>query len=331
MEGKIIDSSSFLLTIERVVQIPTNLVLNFSSKKINRTIQKEFYFNALDRSYLLLKFHLYDIYRTLLHGENLSNFQDELYLDVLNEISCKVLLKSVISCRSIGEKYYDMPQNSQMIEVYYREFNMAFKNIQLPKKDDNSYRNIIQEVLSQGYITNKEAEYLKFRLTAIVSGVHVVWQILQKMFQECRVAGILPPISVSQQQPYIETNNAHFKVDLSYSQAQCLLSALQQNGYISTKTTADTFYYRMTGAGKNTTEKIVWIKTGKRRKHEISKSSLVYFLSLVANYKVDKTKQCTHIINNIFGLNLSSSTITNTTQCEFKNELDHLIGTILQS
>ncbi len=206
MEGKIIDSSSFLLTIERVVQIPANLVLNFSSKKIDGVIQKGLYFKGIEHSYLLLKFHLYDRYRTLLHGENLSNFQDELYLDVLNEISCKVLLKSVISCRSIGEKYYDMPQNSQMIEVCYREFNMASRNIQLPKKDD-LYRNIIQEVLSQGYITNKEAEYLKFRLTAIVSGVHIVWQILQKMFQEYREMGILPAISTSQWSQQIESTN----------------------------------------------------------------------------------------------------------------------------
>lgn len=216
MEGKIINSFSLSLRIERVVQIPANLILNFSSKKINGAIQKELYFKGVEYSYLLLKLHLYDIYRTLLHGESLSNSQDELYLDVLNEISRKVLLKSVISCRSIGEKYYDMPQNFQMIEAYYREFNMASKNIQLPKKDDDSYRNIIQEVLSQGYITNKEAEYLRFRLTAIVSGVHIVWQILQKMFQEYRELGILSAISTNQQPQQIESTNTYFNVDLAY-------------------------------------------------------------------------------------------------------------------
>ena len=214
MEGKIIELPSFTPTIERLVQNPANCVLNFSLEKISSPIQKEWYFKAVKRSYLSLKFHLYDIYRTLLHGENVSNIQDELYIEVLNKISRQVLSKSIISCRKIGEKYYSVRPDPIMVKAYYQEFNVISKRIRLPKKEDHSYRNIIQEAVLQGHITNNDAEYLDHILQCIVSGVHLIWQILQKMFQEYSTEGILPIIYDNQQ--FFEENAPHFDMNLAY-------------------------------------------------------------------------------------------------------------------
>ena len=329
MERKIIEYPSFTSTIERLVQIPANLILNFSLDKINK-IPKEFYYCDIARSYIVIKGHLYGIYKTFLDGDPLLYSQKSAYLEIFNTISNSVS-KSMVSCRSIGEKCYGMPKEPQFIESYYQEFVVIAKRVRLPQKDNNSYQNIIQDALLQGYITKNDAEYFLHHLNVVALGVHIVWQIIQKMFQEYQEIGILSTIYDNQQQPHIEKYNSHFKVDISYSQAQSILTKLQKNGYISNKTTAETFYYRMTGVGKSTSEKIEWIKKGKRRKTELSKSGLVYFLRQFANYKVDKTQQCNDTIEDIFGLKLSSSTITNTTQCELKEDIDYLIRTILQS
>lgn len=121
--------------------------------------------------------------------------------------------------------------------------------------------------------------------------------------------------------------STHFSVQWSYEQAGRILKTLQDEGFISTNTTIDAFYYRMTGNGMPTSDKIEWIKKGKKNNSLISKRSLVYFVETIANYRVSKTKDCTDRINNIFGLSLSSSTINSTAVCEYKAEIDNIVET----
>ena len=86
---------------------------------------------------------------------------------------------------------------------------------------------------------------------------------LQALDKQQNLSAIISPkyTSTTQQVEAIPTQQpAHFDAKMTYQQAQSLLSALQQNGYIDTSTTADTFYYRMTGNGRPVTDKIVWIK-----------------------------------------------------------------------
>jgi len=71
-------------------------------------------------------------------------------------------------------------------------------------------------------------------------------------------------------------------------------------------------------------------KKGKRRKDAISKSGLVYFLQKYADYTVDNSQRCSQIIKDIFGFELSASTINRVSDCEYKEEIDRLIGSILQ-
>lgn len=122
------------------------------------------------------------------------------------------------------------------------------------------------------------------------------------------------------------SNNSHFSVNRSYNEIQRILEALQQQGFVSTDTTVETFYYRMTGKGVSTPDKIEWIKKGKRRKQEISKSSLVYFLQKFANYNVDQTADCKNRIKEVFGISLPSSTITRSSNCEYGAEIDYILN-----
>ena len=119
---------------------------------------------------------------------------------------------------------------------------------------------------------------------------------------------------------------AHFSVKKSYEKIQRILIALQQQGFVSTDTTVETFYYWMTGEGIPTRNKIEWIKKGKKRKSNISKSSLVYFLKIFASYDVDQTSDCRNRIEEIFGISLSASTITRSSNCEYKTEIDNIVN-----
>lgn len=119
---------------------------------------------------------------------------------------------------------------------------------------------------------------------------------------------------------------AHFSINKPYAEIQQILTALQQQGYISADTAIETFYYRMTGNGMPTNDKIKWVKKGKKRKNDISKSSLVYFLKIFANYNVDQTSDCRNRIEEIFGISLSVSTITRSSNSEYKTEIDNIVS-----
>ncbi|MDE5708409.1 MAG: hypothetical protein K2I32_03000 [Alistipes sp.] len=119
---------------------------------------------------------------------------------------------------------------------------------------------------------------------------------------------------------------AHFSVKKSYEEIQRILKALQEQGFVSNDTDISTFYYRMTGQGTPMSNKIEWIKKGKKRKNDISKSSLVYFLEKFVKYNVDQTSDCRNRIAEIFGISLSASTITRSSNCEYKTEIDNIVS-----
>lgn len=208
MEGKIIMAPSVTEPIQQLVKGPAEHILAFSLQKI-QNLSKQIYFSEISWSYRLLKAHLYAVYEFLPEKKQPLT-RDSLYTDLLREISHGVLSKSsVVSCRSIGEKFYSVPRDPSMIELYWREFNMISQRLRLPKKDDDSYQKIIKEALAKEYINCQEAEFLEFRLTANISYIHIVWQILQKMFQEYRVMGILTTMSENRQLQDIESNKIY--------------------------------------------------------------------------------------------------------------------------
>lgn len=72
------------------------------------------------------------------------------------------------------------------------------------------------------------------------------------------------------------TNNSHFSVNKSYKEMLRVLTALQKQEFVSSDTTIETFYYRMTGNGEPVQGHICWVKKAKNK--SISLTSLIDFL-----------------------------------------------------
>ena len=79
-------------------------------------------------------------------------------------------------------------------------------------------------------------------------------------------------------------------------------------------TTIEVFYYRMTGRGKASDNKIEWVKRGKRRKKDISKSGLLDFVYLAQGKECDAP---TRIFPRIFQINK----LCDTTYTRFKADV----------
>lgn len=108
----------------------------------------------------------------------------------------------------------------------------------------------------------------------------------------------------------VPDTEGHFSVNMSYKELQRILTALQQQGFVSEGTTIDTFYYRMTGNGAPTQERIIWVKKSSNR--AINLASLIDF-AVAMDVKLDEALSQ---INRIFcrsdnsDINLSDDTKT---------------------
>lgn len=72
-----------------------------------------------------------------------------------------------------------------------------------------------------------------------------------------------------------------FRVNKPDKEIERIHTELVNNGFISKTTTLSTFYYRMTGRGRETSLKIEWIKKTKCNKRVVSKSALIDFVYLI--------------------------------------------------
>lgn len=190
---------------------------------------------------------------------------------------------------------------------------------------ENNYSRHIRKAESIGLITKEEAEMILVSIWQIIDRVNTVADWIMEMY--AKIESWIPSDGSDDANVQMATNaqNTHFSVNKSYDEMQRILTALQQQGFISSDTTIETFYYRMTGQGGPTDDKIKWIKKGKKRKDSISKRGLVYFIEIFTSDSVSKARDCTDRIKNVFGLSLSSSTINSTADCEYKVELDRIL------
>lgn len=190
---------------------------------------------------------------------------------------------------------------------------------------NNNYSHHIRNAEYVGLITQKEAETILVSIWQVIGRTNMIYNWIKEMY--AKIESLKPSDGSNNACPQISpiAPSTHFSVAKSYEEMQCILTALQQGGFVSTDTAIDTFYYRMTGIGAPTDDKIGWIKKGKKNNSSISKRSLVYFVETIANCRVSKTKDCTNLIKDIFGLSLSSSTINSTAVCEYKTELDFIL------
>lgn len=190
---------------------------------------------------------------------------------------------------------------------------------------ENNYSRHIRKAESAGLITKEEAETILVSIWQIIDRVNTVADWIMEMY--AKIESLIPSDGSvdANVQTAPNAQNAHFSVNKSYDEMQRILMALQQQGFVSADTTIATFYFRMTGMGVSTNDKVEWIKKGKKRKSDISKSSLVYFLKIFANYNVDQTSDCNNKIQEIFGMSLPTSTITRSSTCEYKTEIDNIV------
>lgn len=214
----------------------------------------------------------------------------------------------------------------QGLEAFEHEYNMRCSNDMAPELNNkravllgyyselrNKYRNTI------GFSADV-IEKMGYNSALMLSVAHKL-RLMDKALTAIGTSQTMATVPTEVQKP------AHFSVNKSCEEIQRILTALQKQGFVSTDTTIDTFYYRMTGKCVSTSnKKIEWIKKGKKRKNDISKSGLVYFLKIFASYDVDQTSDCRNRIEEIFGISLSASTITRSSNCEYKTEIDNIVN-----
>ena len=190
---------------------------------------------------------------------------------------------------------------------------------------DNEYSRHIRKAESIGLITQKDAETMLVSIWQVIDRANTICDWIAEMY--AKIESLIPSNGSynANVQAAPAAQNIHFSVNKSYDEMQRILTALQQQGFVSNDTDVSTFYYRMTGQGTPTSNKIEWIKKGKKQKNTISKRGLVYFIEAFTGGSVNKARDCTDKIDNIFGLSLSSSTINSTAVCEYKTELDRIL------
>ncbi len=190
---------------------------------------------------------------------------------------------------------------------------------------DNEYSRHIRKAESIGLITQKDAETMLVSIWQVIDRANTICDWIAEMY--AKIESLIPSNGSynANVQAAPDAQSAHFSVNKSYDEMQRILTALQQQGFVSNDTDVSTFYYRMTGQGTPTSNKIEWIKKGKKQKNTISKRGLVYFIEAFTGGSVNKARDCTDKIDNIFGLSLSSSTINSTAVCEYKTESDRIL------
>ena len=205
------------------------------------------------------------------------------YLE-LNE--CNIYTETLYS------SYYDEQKRIYEQGHFHNDIDDGTFAIYLYKQEKSLYdQNVIGEFLSE--VDRKEVKMIFD---------HFVVQYCQQ--SDSKIGNMISSIE----------EHAHFSVQWSYEQANRILEALQNEGFISTNTTIEVFYYRMTGRGKASDNKIEWVKRGKRRKKDISKSGLLDFVYLAQGKECDAP---TRIFPRIFQINK----LCDTTYTRFKADV----------
>lgn len=305
------------LFIERFVRAVTRLQYFKGLNWSNHDHIAQF-MRAQEEDVLFLQWHLSGVYKTLPSPDKVG------YRGRFPDVLQYVLSQPIISYRDIGVELWGLSPNIDELEKYVQIFKTKLNNAVtwLPQRYSLSdvrntpYTNIVKKAQVDGFLSEKDAEYILVNVCKTISGIHQIRDSIKLMFDEY--------LKMVRKTPQ-ESKPIHFSVAKSYEEMQRILTALQQQGFVSTNTTIETFYYRMTGQGAPTSNKIEWVKKGKKISSSISKSSLVYFVETIANYRVSKAKDCTNRMKDIFGLSLSSSTINSTAVCEYKAEIDNIV------
>lgn len=141
---------------------------------------------------------------------------------------------------------------------------------------NNNYSHHIRNAEYVGLITQKEAETILVAIWQIIGRTNMIYNWIKEMY--AKIESLKPSDGSNNACPQISpiAPSTHFSVDKSYEEMWRVLIALRQQGFVSADTTIETFYYRMTGAGRPVQGRICWVKKAKNK--AISLTSLIDFL-----------------------------------------------------
>ena len=141
---------------------------------------------------------------------------------------------------------------------------------------ENDYSRYIRQAESVGLITKDEAETILVSIWQVIDRANTICDWIVEMY--AKIEALIPSDGFDDANVQTAPNaqKTHFSVNKSYDEMQRILTALQQQGFISADTTIETFYYRMTGNSKPVQKRICWVKKAKNK--VISLTSLIDFL-----------------------------------------------------
>lgn len=234
------------------------------------------FMRAQEEDVLFLQWHLIGAYKTLPSPNKV------MYRGRFPDVLKYVLSQPMISYRDIGIELWRLSPNIDELKKYIQIFKTKLNNAitWFPQKlslDDvifgnNPYTNAVRKAQADGYLPKKDAEYILINVFKIISSIHQIRDSIKQMFEEyLEMAG-----GTLQGSKAILKSQHFFSVNKSYEVMQRILTALQQQRFVSTNTKIEEFYYRMTGNGEPVQGRICWVKKAKNK--AISLTSLIDFL-----------------------------------------------------
>lgn len=141
---------------------------------------------------------------------------------------------------------------------------------------ENDYSRHIRQAEAAGLITKQEAETILTSIWQVIERVNTIADWIMEMY--AKIEALIPSDGSNDASTQTSPNaqSVHFSVNKSYEEMQRILTALQQQGFVSANTEAKVFYYRLTGNGEPIQGRICWIKKAKNK--AISLTSLIDFL-----------------------------------------------------
>lgn len=267
------------------------------------------FMRAQEEDVLFLQWHLSGVYKTL------PSLDEVNYRGRFPDVLKYVLSQPIISYKDMGVELWELSPNIDELGKYMYIFKAKLDKAVtwLPQRyslsdvifDNTPYTDIVRKVQADGLLSKIDAEYILVNVYRAISCIHLIQDSIKQMFDE-----YLETVRETPQ----ESKPIHFSVSKSYEDIQRILTALQQQEFVSTKTTIDTFYYRMTGNGAPTQERIIWVKKSSNR--AINLTSLIDFV-VAMGVKLDEALSQ---INRIFcrfdnsDINLSDDTKTKSRQ-----------------
>lgn len=206
------------------------------------------------------------------------------YADVI--LDTVELFGEPIYVKDLEDEFMEVCPDMDSIGKYLLLALSMYDEIKLPYRSgismldfvfkENDYSRHIRQAEAAGLITKQEAETILTSIWQVIERVNTIADWIMEMY--AKIEALIPSDGSNDASTQTSPNaqSVHFSVNKSYEEMQRILTALQQQGFVSANTEAKVFYYRLTGNGEPVQGRICWIKKAKNK--AISLTSLIDFL-----------------------------------------------------